>query len=31
MSTEINLVDSVDVIMFFFLVCLKKSQTINVM
>lgn len=30
MSTEINLVDSVDVIMFF-LVCLKKSQTINVM
>lgn len=31
MSTEINLVDSVDVIMVFFLVCLKKSQTINVM
>lgn len=31
MSTEINLVDSVDVIMGFFLVCLKKSQTINVM
>lgn len=30
MSTEINLVDSVDVIMFFFCV-FKKSQTINVM